>query len=398
MKTRLKKLLEQKNERKAAILEQVSVSTDVVELKSLDKELEGLNSEITVFEGIINEPVAERTAAVNGNVPAIVAASVASTELRTVELDDMEYRKAFQQLVTRGTPIDAEFRLAQATLTTDIGTAIPIVVINKIIEKLEAIGMVLPLITRTSFPYGIIIPTANIKPIATWVAEGTAPDSQKKTTGSITFTNFKLRCDIEISMEAATMAVSAFESIFIGQVSKAMVKALELAILSTADGTTSPKGILYETPVLGQALTYNALTYETLIEAESALPIEYEDNAMWCMNKKTFLAFVGMKDSAGQPIARTNYGITGKPDRTLLGRSVLLVGGNYLESFGPNLLVGHVFAFIFNFSDYAMNTIYDLGIQRRQHWETDNFQTKAILSVDGKVVDKNSLVTLAKSL
>ena len=112
------------------------------------------------------------------------------------------------------------------------------------------------------------------------------------------------------------------------------------------------------------------------------------------MTKKTFMGFIGMEDTAGQPIARVNYGIAGAPERTLLGQPVVLCG-DYLPSFDA-AATGKVFAFLFRFSDYVLNTVYDMGIQRKQDWDTEDLLTKAVMSVDGKVVDVNSLVTLKK--
>jgi len=113
------------------------------------------------------------------------------------------------------------------------------------------------------------------------------------------------------------------------------------------------------------------------------------------MSKKTFMSFISMTDANGQPIARVNYGKGGKPERTLLGRPVATTGA-YLTSFSA-ATTGVIFAFIFNFSDYVLNTVYDIGIQRKQDWATEDMLTKAVMSVDGKVVDKGSLVTLAKA-
>ena len=406
MKNRLKKLLAQKNTRKAEISAKADASTDVAELRGLNTEMETINAEIRDLQGMIDElpedgaadqaVVAERTVAVNGLIPDAVVTSAASQEVRKdVDADSVEYRKAFQQFVTKGTPIPTELRSDANTLTTDIASAIPTVLVNKIVEKIEAVGMILPLITQTSFPAGIKIPTSSVIPVATFVGEGASSDRQKKTTSSIAFTNFKLRCEISMSMESSVMALSAFEASFVAQVSKAMVKKIESVIVSTADGSTSNKGILAETPATGQALEFATLDYQTLIDAEAALPEEYEGGAVWCMTKKTFMAFTGMVDTEGQPIARTNYGIGGKPERILLGRPVVTCG-SYLDTFSATLAAGKIFAFIFNFEDYALNTIYDMGIQRKQDWDTEDLLTKAVMSIDGKVIDKNSLVTLAK--
>jgi HK97 family phage major capsid protein len=303
-----------------------------------------------------------------------------------------EYRTAFMNYVLRGTPIPLELRAGdEITATTDVGSVIPTTVINTIVEKMEAAGMILPLITRTAFKGGVKIPTSAVKPTASWVSEGAGSDKQKKTTSYVDFGYFKLRCAVATTLEVDTMALSAFEAALIRNVVEAMTKALEQAIISGV-GTASPKGILAETPVTGQALT-GVPSWAKLVEAEGVLPLEYENGAVWCMTKKTFMSFIGEVDDLGQPLARINYGIAGKPERTLLGRPVVLC--NYLDSYKSDLDSGKVWAFLFNFSDYALNTNYNMTIKKYEDNDTDDMVTKAIMLVDGKVVDKNSLVTLA---
>lgn len=411
MKDKLLKLLKAKQEARAAKMKLVDEATDVKELRGLQKEVETLDAEIRDVQGMIDElpkddKPAERTAAVNGEVPGVVVSNTKGQEQRDIDVEGMEYRKAFMRYVTKGTPIPAEVRDGEATdevtATTDVAHAIPSVLVNRIIEKLETIGMILPLVTKTAFPAGMAIPISNVKPVATWVNEGASSLKQKKSTaGTIAFTHFKLRCEIAMTMETSVMAISAFEDAFVRQVSEAMVKAIEDAIINGAwsDAATpvlvGPKGILDETPATGQALTAKALDYKLLVDAEAALPQAYEAGAKWCMTKKTFMAFVGMTDAEGQPIARVNYGIGGKPERTLLGREVVLCG-DYMDSFSSTLEDGKIFAFLFNFSDYTLNTNYNMGIQRKQDWDTEDLLTKAVMAVDGKVVDKNSLVTIKK--
>lgn len=398
MKAKLMALLAKKKEARDAKVNKSGTIENVEELRGIMAEVDELNAEIRSLEDMINgmedEPTNERTAAVNGAAPGIITAP--NVTARKADDESLEYRKAFQQFVTRGTAIPVELRDDESTLTTDIGSAIPTVLVNRIVEKLEAVGMILPLINKTNFASGVTIPTSNVKPVATWALEGASSDRQKKTTGTISFGSFKLRCEISMSAEAGAMAIAAFEAAFVKQVSEAMVKTMEATIVSTANGTTSMKGILAETPETGQALTAKALSYKLLVDAEAALPVEYEANAVYCMTKKTFMGFIGMEDAEGQPIARVNYGIGGKPERTLLGRPVVLC--NYLDSFSSTLTTGKIFAFIFNFADYTMNTVYDMGIQRKQDWDTEDLLTKAVMAVDGKVVDKGSLVTIAKAV
>lgn len=320
----------------------------------------------------------------------------------------LEYRKAFQQYMATGR---MEKRADESGKTTDtnISTVIPENLITQIMEKFEQLGVIYNLVTKTSYPVGQAIPTDGVKPTATWVGrntstlsssttgEGASSDSQKKTLGAlITFSHFKLRCEIRYSEEVSRMTLPAFEALFVKQVGEAMLRAQEFAIVE-GDGYGMPTGILNETPETGKALTVNKLEYKTLVNAEAAIETQYESGTKWCMTKKTFMAFVGMTDQNGQPIARVNYGIDGKPERTLLGRDVVLyipqTGSKLKDYAGGNEL----FAFLFDFSDYVLNTNYDLGISHARDWDNEDHKTKAVLACDGKVVDKGSLITLTAS-
>lgn len=381
-------------ERLAAIDTEVRASQDTAQVEALTTEKGDLLTRKSELESLeARKQTALDLTGGGGKVTETRGGKPADPEEK---YDTQEYRKAFMKHVLRGTPIPAEYRTDYSSTTADVPAVIPTIIVNRIVETMESIGMILPLVTRTQYAAGVSIPTSAVKPTATWVNEGAGSERQKKTTGtSITFGKFKLRCEIGWTMETGTMALSVFESTFTRQVSEAMVKAIEAKIISTDAGVANPKGILAETPAAGQAITASKLTYDKLVAAEAALPQAYEANAVWCMTKKTFMSFIGMMDAEGQPIARTNYGINGKPERILLGRPVVLCG-DYLYSFS-SATAGQIFAFIFNFQDYALNTVYDMGIQRRQDWDTEDTQIKAVMSVDGKVIDINSLVTLAKA-
>lgn len=338
--------------------------------------------------------------------PALLAgvgegAAFNSIEHGPVETEDMydsiEYRKAFMNYVLNGTAIPAKLVNAAATTkTTDVGAVISPTVINRIVEKMETIGMILPLVTRTAFAAGATVPTSNVKPEATWVAEGGTSDTQKKTTGQIDIKGYKLRCAISMTLETSVMSLQVFEAVFVNSVSEAMVKAQEKAFI-TGSGSGQPKGVLTEAVADGQNidLADNAdPTYQTLVDAEAAIPLAYENGAVWNMTKKTFMKFVGMVDANKQPIARVNYGIDGKPERTLLGRRVVL--NDYMTSLGATITADTVVAFIFDWSDYMFNTNYNMVVKTYEDNDTEDQITKAVMICDGKAIDRNSLVTITK--
>lgn len=310
--------------------------------------------------------------------------------------NSIDYRKAFMNYVITGEKGAALKNLDANTKTTDVGVAIPETVLSRIVEKMEATGMILPLVTRTAYKGGIKIPISTAKPSASWVSEGAGSDKQKKSLSYISFTYNKLRCAISVSLEVDTMALPFFETTFINNVTEAMVKAIEQSIIS-GTGSGQPKGILSETVVAGQNVDIaksGSPAYKNLTDAEAALPLAYENGAVWFMTKKTFMEYASLVDSTGQPIGRVNYGIGGKIERMLLGRTVIC--NDYMPSYSATVTSDTVVAFLFNPKDYILNTNLNMTVKKYEDNDTDDLVTKAIMLVDGKAVDINSLVTITK--
>ena len=392
MKKFLQALITRKKNEVAALQRRSDESQDLAEVRAIGETLAALKAEIEEAEAQLAELEDDGTGdgEGDGEGDAQRSAVPATAEMRTAQVvgsfvtgataqpaEDLSYRNAFMEFVLRNTPIPAELRENANTLTSDVATVIPTELVGKIIEKMENVGMILPLITRTAYAAGVEIPTSTVKPVATWVAEGKGSDRQKKTTGSVVFTYHKLRCEISMSMEVGTMALAAFEAKFVENVAKAMIYAIENSVIN-GTGAGQPKGILAEA---GVVIPSGKLDYAKVCEIEGAISEEYETGSKWCMNKKTFMKFVGMVDEQGQPIARVNYGVAGKPERTILGRDVVVAP-----------YVADDKTFIFDFADYVLNTIYDMGISKKQDWDTEDLLTKAVMSVDGKAADTGSLV------
>ena len=400
MKDYLKKVIKAKKDKAEELRTQIKNATSADEVRALGATLDAILTELQEAKdqlaNIENEDIGSSADESGENntrefkpMQTITSAQMVSGNIRNADtgINSMEYRSAFKDYVMTGKPIPEEVRAN--TLTTDVPGTIPTVIVNRIISKLEEAGKIYGEVTKTSYASGVQIPVANFNVTASIVGEGESSTPIKATTTSITFTYYKLRCEISMSMEVSTMSIDAFETKFVEQVSSAMIKKIDDLIVN-GTGVSQPKGILVETPEAGQALEVENLAYNTLTDAEAAVPEEYEADVKWCMNKKTFMSFIGLTDANGQPVARINYGLEGKPERTLLGRDVIIT--KHVKDFAD----GNIFAFLFNFKDYVLNTIYDMGVQRKQDWDTEDMRTKAVMSIDGKVVDKSSLVTLKK--
>lgn len=371
------------------------------ELGALEKEIEGLQTERAALDAAAEKRSSllasiAKGEQINGAAPTVLRAfergdGADGQQESENRYSTMAYRKAFMMYVTRGVAIPREYRTDENTKTSDVGAVVPTTMLDQIITKLESVGGIYNLVNKTSYKGGKAISKQTLKPVAKWVSEGAGSDKQKYNGGSITFLYHKLRCVVSVSFEVDTMSIPAFETLLTNNIVEAMIKALEQAIVA-GTGRGQPEGIINSTEY-AEVVEVSKLDYASLVAAEAAIPEAYEATAKWCMSKKTFMGYVGMTDANGQPIARINYGINGKPERYLLGREVQLT--EHL----PNFAAAEAqtkFAFIFDFANYDLNTNYAIGLKKYEDNDTDDQLTKGIMLADGKVVDGHGLVILKK--
>lgn len=321
---------------------------------------------------------------------------------------NLEYRKKFMEAVQSFNLSALEKRADAHTHTSDVEIVIPENLVNDIITEVTNRGYILSRVNKTNFAIGQKIPVGMTKIVATWVGtsanptgEGLGSEVQKGgVTTYVQFTNHKLRCVVGMTYEAGLQSLEVFERKFIASVSEAMVEAIEKAIIS-GDGMNQPKGILLETPKTAkQAMTLAAsadFTYKNLLQFVGAVPAAYRSGAVIFATQATFFEWMGVTDTVGQPVARVNYGVDGSMSQSLFGMPVVFAD-EYLQDYvagGGD--AANIFAFIYNFKEYTLNTNYDLGLDQRTVWENENKEVKAVMAVDGKAVTINSLVTWTKA-
>ena len=301
-------------------------------------------------------------------------------------VDSNEYRKAFMDYVLSG-EMTPEFR--SVATTTDNGAVIPTAVMNTVVEKMEQYGNILPLVRKLSYPAGVVVPTSALATEAKWMQEGAAVDVNGKSTVAVTFGAYELAAAIGISFKAHIQSLSAFEAAIAENVSRAMVKALEKAIIS-GDGAAKPKGIVTETVPEVRKVTLSAkLGYKDIVNMVKAIPSAYKDGAVLTMNENTFLDMATVVDNNGQPVAHVNYGVDGEPIAALLGKKVVFT--DYLPDL-TSAKTGDVVAFAFQYDKYILNTAYQMDLVTYTEDATRNKVYQSIGMYDGKVVDNNGLV------
>ena len=137
MNKRLEEILQRKEEIRSLLSDEKNKNLNFDELEKEIRELDEEEKEIRRRQTIINNIGSGMTTRTNTAKPA-----------KANIYDSEEYRHAFMNYVCRGEKIPQEFRSDEITATTDIGALVPPVTLNKIIEKIEAYGMILPLIKQ----------------------------------------------------------------------------------------------------------------------------------------------------------------------------------------------------------------------------------------------------------
>lgn len=364
----IEKLEDENNEEETETLEEESRS--LLEKKNnLSEELKKLEEreERKSMANKINEGLSVAT-----NVT-----PVAKEEVRNV-YSTMEYREAFKDYVLAG----KEMRTDATTKTTDIGSVIPTTIMNKVYENIAKYGKVYEKITKTNFKGGLSIPTSSAKPTATWKAEGSVANKQKKATGSIVFGYYKLQCRVAVSLEAETVSLEIFEKAVADNITEAMIVALETAVF-VGTGEGQPTGIITQVDA-----TEIDLSYEDLVEVEGNVDEAYDDSAEYYMTKGNFAKVIALVDDNGQPIARINAGLDGKPERQILGRKVNIVPASYL---------GGKFGVIADLSDYILNSNLQMTFKKYFDEDTDEWINKCTLLADGKLASEQSVTVLEVS-
>ena len=367
--------IEEIKKRLQEIVDALEDENSEADTEALEEESRNLTAELKRLEGLesrksIAQKINDGALSINNVTP------VKEERDEGNVYSTMEYRKAFMKYVLSGEK-SAELRADATTKTTDIGSVIPTTIMNKIYEKIENFGKIYSKITKTNFKGGLSIPTSSLKPSASWVAEGSTSDKQKKPTGDVVFAYYKLQCKVAITLEAGTVSLEIFEDTVAKNITEAMVKALEIAVFQ-GTGTKQPTGI--ETEV--EATEIESVDYATLVNIESNVDEAYDDTAEYYMTKKDFLTkVIGLVDSNKQPIARVNIGIDGKPAPVLFGRPV-----NYT----PAEVLGNVFTVVGDLADYVMNSNYQMTMKKYIDEDTDEEVSKCTLIADGKLASKQS--------
>jgi len=426
MKTKFLKLLAKKEARKAELGVKANATEVIGELRGINIEIDSLNAEIAEFRSLIDSmpdvPAAEPEfrgephAGVPGEqrgiptgTPNIIATySVPGTQSpatqRSTEPEDQhatfEYRSAFMKFAKTG-EITPELRANAMTATTDVSAVIPSTILNEVIRKVTEYGRIFNRVRKLNIKGGVTVPILSLKPTATWIGEVATSDKKKvQANTNISFSYYGLECKVSVSLLSDTVTLSGFETTITDLIVEAMVQGMDLAIVA-GDGNGKALGITVDprvpvaqivTIASGDFLAWDA--WKKKIFAK--MPLKYKAGATFIMASGTFEGYVdGMVDANGQPIGRINYGIVDGAQERFGGKEVILVEDDVVANY-DDAAVGAVVAIYCNLKNYGLNSNMQMTMYRYLDHDTNEWIDKAIMIVDGKLIDPNGVVIVKK--
>lgn len=383
-------------------MNEIAVEIDKAESLDKIKELEGEYSKLQEQRGMLQQAM-KVTVIEKTKEPDLTLRNASGGNGKVVNdpRGTVEYRKAFMEYVQTG-KMPAELRVDATTTTTDLTAIIPSTISSRIIETLDNYGEIFKRIFKSNVKGGYEVAISSIKPVATWVAEGTTAEKQKMdVTGKVSFGYHKLQIKLATTLEATVVSLDTFEGLLAKNMARAIVVAIEEAVFK-GTGAGQPIGLLVDTRIVaGQKIDFLATDaswngWKTKLFAN--IKSAYDNlvgNAIY-MNKGTWDKYIdGMVDDRKQPIARVTYGLTGAAEYRFAGKPVILV--DYLKSFDA-AATGEVFLVFGDLGEWDFNSNMQLTYKKYTDEDTDEIIEKMTLIADGKVLDPAGFVLLKKAV
>lgn len=413
MKKKLLAMIARKRQEVADLQKRSDESQDLAEVRAIGETLKKLADEIREAEemladldegdgnGEASRSVVPASAELrNGQVVGAFAVGAQTRAAETDPHDTVEYRTAFMELVCRNVPMPTELRADSVTATGETGAVIPTTILKEIIQKLESYGNVYALVRKLNIQGGVSIPISDLKPVANWIGEENSSDDQKLTAkNSVVFSYFGIECKIAQTLLANVTTLDAFQQLFVPLATEAIVKAVEIAIFN-GDGVNKPLGVTKDTRVPEDNVI--EMTAEEFADwsawhkkVKAKMKKAYRKGAFF-MNQSTFDGYIdGMVDKNGQPVGRTNYGINGEETYRFMGKDVETVEDECIAAF-DDAAEGDVVGVFMKATDYAINSNMQLVVVKWTDHDDNKLKNKAIMVVDGKLVDANGVLIIKK--
>lgn len=405
----LEKKLKRLQEKREALKKQVDASTDVTEVRSLSSQLDDIDEEIAEIQEEIDiiDDEARSNAPAPANAKLVNARTVGSfqgAEVRENPLSTMEYRQAFMNYAINGTPIPAELR-GEAINTADTGVAIPMTIMNEVINTVrKRYGNLYSKVKKTSVQGGVEYSIGALQGTFKWINESTT--SPRQNVGSLGSVVFKYNIgEIRIAQTFLSniLTLSDFEVKVREVIAVAYLQAMDYGIVN-GSGKGSMLGILND-PRVTNTVTLSASDINNWTQWRKkffkTLPLGYRSGEFIfpCSTVDAYLETIA--DSNNNPIFNqatglvVNDGDAQNPNGRFFGRNISLVEPDIINDFDA-ASPGDVVGVYWQPEEYCINENFGFNMMRYFDQETNEWVDKAIVVVDGKILNPTGYVKILK--
>ena len=422
-----KKILEKKlarlNAKKQGLFTRSQSSSDANEVRELTEQLEDVNAEIEETQAeldAIEADEAERSAQakeaeqrdavpasaqlVNGN---IAASFSANAQVREAEepTSTMEYRKAFMAYVQKGTPMPAETRNGEVISTADTGAAIPMTVMNEVINTVrKRYGNLYNKVRKMSVQGGVKISVGALQAKFKWINESVVSPRQKTDKlGAVTFGYNTAEIRIAQTFLSQILTLSAFEAELTRVIAIAYLQAMDEGIM-VGSGDGAMLGILNDERVTNSiTMTAADMSNWTAWRKNffAKIPLGYRAGEFVFAASTVDAYLETMADSNNNPIFRqatgleVNDGDALNPNGRFFGRDIAMVEPDIIADF-DTAEKGDVIGLFWQPEEYAINENFGFTMRRYFDEETNEWVDKALVVVDGKVLNPTGFYKIVK--
>lgn len=416
----LEKRLARLQSKKQSLTERAMSSQDVNEVRSINSELEDVNAEIAEtqeeLEAIEEEereaqleaekraanPVPAEAKLVNGNVVGSFKSEKRDAEDPT---STMEYRKAFMAYVQHGTSIPSELRAGDAISTSDTGAAIPMTVMNEVINTVrKRYGNLYDKVRKMNVAGGVKISIGALQAKFKWISESTVSPRQKTDKlGSIVFNYNTAEIRVAQTFLSSILTLSAFEAELTKVIAVAYLEAMDEGIM-VGSGDGAMLGILNDervtnTITMTAADMSNWQAWRKKFFAK--IPLGYRAGEFVFAASTVDAYLETMADANNNPIFRqasgleVNDGDALNPSGRFFGRDIAMVEPDIIADF-DTASAGDVIGLFWQPDQYAINENFGFTMRRYFDEDTNEWVDKALVVVDGKVLNPNGFYKIIK--
>lgn len=413
MKKFVNDLIQKRQARLAEIRSLIDASTDVNEVRSLTTEAEAINAEIREAQAQLAAFEAKEAAARSNDMPADAELKngqvrgsfqePADTRSEEEYLGSMEYRNAFRKFVLEGAPIT---RNGEVISTQESGAAIPVTVMNDVINTVRVrYGNLYNKVRKMSVPGGVEFPIGSLRATFKWITEATVSPRQKvDALGKVSFKYNTAEIRIAQTFLSNVLTLSSFEARIAEVIAEAYLEAMDYGIVA-GTGNGQMLGIVND-PRVTNVVTFTAAQISNWTEWRkrffSQLPLGYRAGE-FIFPLSTVEAYLEtMADSNNNPIFRqatgleVNDGDAQDPNGRFFGRRISLVEPDIIADF-DSASSGDVIGIYWQPEEYAINENFGFTTRRYFDEETNEWVDKALVVVDGKVLNPTGYYLIKKA-